>query len=304
MLSREVSAAELTELVIALHCSGAGAGQWRTVGEMLGAKYDLVAPEHYGCRGTGPWPGAHAFTLADEAARTLAIIDGASQKVHLVGHSYGGGLALHVALRRAHNIASLTLYEPSAFHLLKQIDSGAEALAEIVAIAREVGTRVIRCDYRGAAAAFVNYWRGEGAWRALRPELQHALVRWAPKAPLDFAALIEERTEASAYACLHFPVPIIRGEHAPTPTRLIAETLPKLLPNARLSVVAGAGHMGSLTHAAEVNQLIVQHLDRIGVRGPWLGAPTATQHVPPGSATVEDHDAILQKEFPRLQEII
>jgi hypothetical protein len=36
--------------------------------------------------------------------------------------------------------------------------------------------------------------------------------------------LIEEPTEASAYARLCFPVLIIRGEQAPTPTRLIAET--------------------------------------------------------------------------------
>jgi pimeloyl-ACP methyl ester carboxylesterase len=231
---------------------------------MLGDSYDLVAPEHYGSRTTGPWPGSHAFTLADEAARTLAIIDAADRDVHLVGHSYGGGVALHCALERPDCIASLTLYEPSAFHLLTQIDCGADALAEILAIGRNAGACVIAGDYRGAAAAFVDYWSGEGAWRALRPELQHALTCWAPKAPLDFAALIEERTEASAYARMHFPTLIMRGECEPTPTRLIAETLPKLLPNASLAVVAGAGHMGPLTHVGEVNALIVQHI--VGVR--------------------------------------
>jgi pimeloyl-ACP methyl ester carboxylesterase len=94
----------------------------------------------------------------------------------------------------------------------------------------------------------------------LRPDLQNALMHWAPKAPLDFAALIEEQTQASAYARLRFPALIIRGEHAPQPTRLIAEALPTLLPDARLAEVAGAGHMGPLTHTAAVNALIVQHL--------------------------------------------
>jgi pimeloyl-ACP methyl ester carboxylesterase len=87
---------------------------------LLGADYDLVAPEHYGCDRVGPWTGEHAFTLADEAARTIALIDGADRKVHLVGHSYGGGVALHAALIRPDSVASLVLYEPSAFHFLQR----------------------------------------------------------------------------------------------------------------------------------------------------------------------------------------
>ena len=35
--------------VIALHCSGAGAGQWRQLGDALDSHYELAAPEHYGC---------------------------------------------------------------------------------------------------------------------------------------------------------------------------------------------------------------------------------------------------------------
>ncbi len=124
--------------VIALHCSGAGAGQWRELAEALGPGYRLAAPEHYGCDRSGPWTGTHAFTLADEAARTFELIDRSERKVHLVGHSYGGGVALHVALARPGRIASLALYEPTTFHLLKAMgDRGAAALAEITGIARE-----------------------------------------------------------------------------------------------------------------------------------------------------------------------
>ena len=280
----------LREYVIALHCSGSGAGQWRQLGEMLGSGYELVAPEHYGCKETSPWTGVHAFTLADEAARTLAIIDATDRKVHLIGHSYGGGLALHVALERPDSIASLTLYEPSVFHLLKQIDGGAKPLAEIVAITREAGDGVIKGDYRSAATAFVDFWSGKGTWSAMRPAVQLALTRWAPKAPLDFAALLTERTQAIAYAELRFPVLIIRGEHAPAPTRLIAETLPSLLPNAHRIVVAGAGHMGPMTHTAEVNAIIIQHLAKVEAR-----SRPAQHQATPGT---EDHRQFLGPGHP------
>ena len=247
--------------VIALHCSGAGAAQWRRLGDVLDSRYELVAPEHYGCDSVGPWSGEHAFTLADEAARTIGVIDRSDCKVHLVGHSYGGGVALRAAVERPNRIASLTLYEPSAFHLLKAMGArGAVALTEIRAIATQVAKGVITGDYRGGVSSFVDYWGGPGAWAALRPSVQAALTRWTPKAPLDFRALIDEPTPASAYADLRFPTLIMRGEHAPAPTRLIAETLPTLMPAARLVVIAGAGHMGPLTHASEVNAAIERHI--------------------------------------------
>jgi hypothetical protein len=59
------------------------------------------------------------FTLADEAARTIALVDKCEGKP--VGH-YVGGVALHVSVARLGQIASLVLYEPSAFHLLRQMN--------------------------------------------------------------------------------------------------------------------------------------------------------------------------------------
>jgi pimeloyl-ACP methyl ester carboxylesterase len=252
--------------VIALHCSGAGAGQWRCLADALGGRYEVLAPEHYGCESSGPWTGEHAFTLADEAARAIALIDNSEANVHetnvhLVGHSYGGGVALHVALARPGRIASMALYEPSAFHLLRQMGGpGAVAHAEIAGVARHICHGVVTGDYRGAVAVFVDYWNGPGIWNTLRPPVQNALIRWAPKGPLDFRALIDERTPANAYRALNFPVLILRGERAPMPTRVIAEGLSELLPASRQMAIDGAGHMGPLTHAHEVCALIVRHI--------------------------------------------
>ena len=247
--------------VIALHCSGSTAGQWRELGAALDARLRLVAPEHYGCENTGPWSGEHAFALADEAERTIQIIDQSLFNVHLVGHSYGGAVAMRVAVERPNRIASLSLYEPVAFHILRTMGArGAAATAEIRQIAALLDQGVVTGDYRGAVIAFVDYWSGKGAWAELRPPIQAALKRWAPKGPLDFRALIDEPTPVSAYASLDIPTLILRGEHALGPSRSIAETLASLMPAARMAVIPGAGHMGPITHSGAVNLEILRHI--------------------------------------------
>ena len=250
--------------VIALHCSGAGASEWYSLAEALGDEYELLAPEHYGSATNGAWTGEHAFTLADDAARAISLIDASQSKVHLVGHSYGGGVALHVALARPSQIASVVLYEPSAFHLLRQLgEPGAEAFAEIAGVARRIADGVLTGDYRRAIAGFVDYWSGADTWQTVRPAAQRALIRWAPKGPLEFHALIENSTPADAYRTLKCPVLITRGEHALKPSRIIADRLAELLPDSRLLVIDGAGHMGPFTHASKIAGLIVRHITTI-----------------------------------------
>jgi len=248
------------DLVIALHCSGAHAGQWQRLANALGDTFEFIAPEHYGCADVGPWTGQHAFTLADEAVRTIKLIDMTDRKIHLVGHSYGGGVALHVALARPERVASLSLYEPSAFHLLAQSQLGERALEEIRETALAIARDIVAGDNHAAAKTFIDYWNGKGSFEALRPSMRDALAGWMLTAPLNFNALFAETTPAANYWSLRAPVLAMRGERAPAPTRIVSGMIPSLFPRADLKVVPRAGHMGPLTHPAEVNALVVEHI--------------------------------------------
>jgi len=165
-------------------------------------------------------------------------------------------------------VASLTLYEPSAFHLLPQIGGeGRRAQTEVARVARDSTEYIVTGDCRGGAALFIDYWNGAGAFAAMSPRVQAALIRWAPKIPLDFRALMQVSAPLQAYAALTCPVLLLRGEHAPAPTRLIAAALAEAMPQGRLQVVAGCGHMGPLTHAELVVPLMVTHIAQAAAAG-------------------------------------
>src|SRR5256885_2231095 len=76
--------------VVALHCSGSSGRQWQPLADLLGREYSVVAPDLFDGGSRGQWPGERPFTLKDEAAPVIDIIDRLDGPVHLVGHSYGG----------------------------------------------------------------------------------------------------------------------------------------------------------------------------------------------------------------------
>lgn len=239
--------------ILAMHCSGGTGANWKKLREVVGHDATVCSPDNYGTPDAGPWTGEHAFSIADEAARAIQWLDQCSLPVHVVGHSYGGAVAMHVALSRPDRVASLALYEPAAFSLLRQFGGHAhQGFFEICEIADRVAQLVRAGNYYGALQIFVDYWSGSGSWASLKPKVQAVLMKSAPKIPMEFQALLTESTQLGQYSALHCPVLIMRGERAQLPTRIIATQLSRWLPNACETCISDAGHMGPLTHGQRV----------------------------------------------------
>lgn len=250
-----------SETVIALHCSGADSNQWNKLAAVAGPGFNILAPGLLGATDRPRWTGEHKFSLLDEARPVIVLIDSLPGQVHLVGHSYGGGVALKVASLRPWRIGSIALYEPSAFHLLNQAGGEAQAmLSEIENLASKVGAGLINGAYEEGARAFVDYWNGDGAWASLCTEVRDRLTGWLPNASLHFHALIGDQTPLALYRRVQCPVLLMQGEQAKRPSRTIVRLLHDALPGASRVRVAGAGHMGPVTHVDAVNSLVIQHM--------------------------------------------
>jgi pimeloyl-ACP methyl ester carboxylesterase len=260
-LGRRAAKGHKPPVVIALHCSGSRGRQWHTLRKGISERFQVITPDLFGCGGRPHWSGEQPFRLTDEARSIVALIDALDAPVHLIGHSYGGGVALRVAVERSDRIASLTLYEPTAFHVLKVTgDDGDAALKEIRAVAEEIGRHVVAGSYREAARRVIDHWNGPGTFDSLKQDAQENLVRYVPKACLEFRALIEETTPLVAYRRVRMPLLIMCGEHAPTSTELIARKLATVMNPGALHIVAGAGHMGPTTHSDVVVETMIAHI--------------------------------------------
>jgi pimeloyl-ACP methyl ester carboxylesterase len=222
----------------------------------------VAAPDLFGYGAAGPWTGRGAFTLSKEAAPIHSLIARLGEPVHLVGHSYGGAVALHIALTRPELVQSLTLIEPVAFHLLRGGDRFDRlALDEIGAVAADVNAALASGDYHRGFGRFVDYWSGPGSWSALPAEKRGFFAAQLGKVALDFHAAFSERTSLDDVRRLDMPVLLMQGGCTPPPPRCVVHRLRSALPRAALKVVQGAGHMLPITHREEVNALVADHLE-------------------------------------------
>jgi pimeloyl-ACP methyl ester carboxylesterase len=257
-------ASAASKRVVLVPCSAGSPRQWQALTDQLvGFRADPI--ELYG-HGVACWKGAGPLSLSEEAA---AIEDAChAAPIHLVGHSYGGGVALRFALSFPERLRSLTLIEPSCFHLLKTATDDAHLLDEIRAVADAVARGVISGDYRGGMRSFIDYWSGHGSWDKLPEAKKAQFAELAVYVAHHFYSLIEEPTPLQAYTCISVPTLILCGSRSPRPSRAITRLLTDTLPRARHRTLRGAGHMSPLTHPGDVNPLILEHLQSNSDAGP------------------------------------
>lgn len=255
------------EKVLLFHCSASSGRQWEPLVDLLEEDFQAVAPDLIGYGDSDNWHGRGPLTLK---AHVLAILHavGAEHRVHLVGHSCGGALAMRAALELGPRLRSLTLIEPSAFNLLRRGDPGEVGFwYEISNVAADVWHGARSGDHHGGMQRFVEYWSGAGAWSDLRDEMRERLARQLNTVATDFAVLFSEPSSLADYTAIEAPVLILQGSQSPAPSRRLCSMLSTVLPACRLQIVEGAGHMSPITHANEVNEQVRKHLYEN--RGGW-----------------------------------
>jgi pimeloyl-ACP methyl ester carboxylesterase len=242
--------------VVCLHSSASSSSQWRALGERLADRFRVIAVDLYGSGKTEAWRQDRPMRLDDEVALLAPALRAAGDRFHLVGHSYGGAIALKIALQDSRRLLSLVLYEPVLFSLLLADAPHSPAAREILAIREDTIRLAGEGRLDACAERFLDYWIGEGTWTAT-PEARRSGIAAAMRAVMpQWHAAFSEPTPLAAFAALDAPTLLLTGSRSRASAQAVARLLGAALPRVRVETVSDAGHMAPLTHPDSVNPLI------------------------------------------------
>jgi pimeloyl-ACP methyl ester carboxylesterase len=249
--------------VVCLHSNAAHGGQWRALATRLAATHRVLAVDSYGAGQSPEWPSDRTISLADEVALLEPAFERAGESFVLVGHSYGGAVALRAAVEQPERVRALVLYEPTLFALIEAEGPSPNEADGIRQTAAAASRSLDDGDRAGAAQAFIDYWMGPGSWARTpadrQPAIAQAIVnvrRWAH-------ALFTEPTSLAQIARLELPVLLMTGARSTVSAHGVARRLRAAWPQAEHRAFDALGHMGPITHADVVNEAIEDFLRRL-----------------------------------------
>lgn len=227
--------------VVLLHGFPGSSHSWRMVAPLLPEGRRLVVPDLVGS-GRSDGPGRGGGTLDDHAALIAGLLDdlGIARTV-LVGHGFGGAVALAIAVKDPARVSALALIGTPAF---AEWPRRLARLARLTApLGGALGPAVLASFVHGSALR--GFADPEVGRRSLDVSLRASASRLglgALRANLRVQHDPAIRALAPRLAGLAVPTAVIWGEADPFLDQSVGRRLQGAIPGATLTIIPGARH--------------------------------------------------------------
>ena len=174
--------------------------------------------------------------------------------IHLIGHSYGGVVALAAALKGEFKIEKMTLFEPvaasvlSTFEYVEELNSIA-SFTEKYQISYDNGEKIV-------CARVIDFWGGPGSFEMIPTHIQNAMAEMTKNNLRHWDLCMNEIFKISDYNSLDIPITLVLGSNSNSIAKLICKTLNKNLPNSSLQTIDNASHFMITTHVEECVKIL------------------------------------------------
>ena len=192
-------------------------------------------------RGRGESGDAAEYEMERESEDVAAVVDAVGDPVTLLGHSSGALFSLEAALR-TDNLHRLILYEP-VFRIGDYEPYDAELMAEMETLLgdgkNEQALVLFLRDAVHLTSDEIDVLRSAPSWQG-RVEAAHTV-------PREEIAGGEYEFVAARFADMTTPTLLLAGTESPPPFIEATEAVHETLPNSRMVVFDGHGHVAMLT---------------------------------------------------------
>jgi pimeloyl-ACP methyl ester carboxylesterase len=221
--------------LVLVHGTTADHTRWAPVLPALSQRFTVYAVDRRGRGGSGD---TGPYALEREFEDLVAVIDSRGQSVNVLGHSYGGMIALEAATRTT-NIRRLIVYEGAAFPEEGLVDIYPPGSIERIEGLLNAGDRdgavtAMMGEIAGLSPDQVEFLKTLPAWRAR--------VEAADTIPRELRADRDYRPDRERLSRLRTPTLFLLGGDSPSFYRTTTESLADALPDARIAVMPGQQH--------------------------------------------------------------
>ncbi len=233
---------------------------WSGMQKRLPQDYRFIATSICGYGGTDETRSLGDLDMAHEVRVVEAVVRHVGAPVHLVGHSFGGTVALAAALAGNIELLSIATFEANPVALIRE-----RGRADIFRATQEM-SRAFEAAYDGgerdAAGRIIDFWGGAGSFAAMPDAVQDYCRATTFANVLDWRTAFAFEATLADYAGLNIPVLLVRGGLANEAMVEITDGLAASLPDVHMSVVDGASHFLITSHAEQCAVLLSDFLAR------------------------------------------
>ena len=227
--------------IVFIHGSFATDATWKKYCEQLHPHHQCISIK---LPGHGGAPEPTDFDAPSEDLE-LNIIESiikqhCSEPVHVVGHSYGGVVALNLAMNQAVSIKQLTLFEPVAVWALNNQNyaSQYQTVSNFLSSYRAAAHN----NEPYACQRVIDFWGGKSAFASLPVHIQEAMPALTKNNLRHWQICTQLNFTLNHLRAISATTKIIFGDQSNPLLNDISKILKQQIPNASLHSIKGASH--------------------------------------------------------------
>jgi len=251
--------------IVFIHGSYATTSTWKKIVQQLSLTHHCISiklPGHCGMPDPDDLELPNINTELDMIESVISTLT--DQPIHLIGHSFGGVVALALALKGKVKIDELTLFEPVSTWVFESV--GDKAMTAQVNEFIQGYRQSISNNEPYACGKVIDFWGGKGAFASLPDFIKDGMVPLTANNNRHWTLCTNTLQDRKTLNALTIPTKLVCGSKSNPVAQAIVNHLGRELPNNEQFMIPGASHFLVTSHATDCLTIITADIKAATLR--------------------------------------